>query len=119
MQDSTLDKFGEDIIHTVRDSSIERVTDCANGKYATDESKRLQEFYASLSGNQKSHFDFLVAFAVDSALFRILRMAEQEVIGISYQGVEDISELSDGLTGEIYGNNGWIKKYSKFINSME
>lgn len=119
MQDSTLDKFGEDIIHTVRDSSIERVTDFAKGKYATDEAKRLQEFYASLSGNQKFHFDFLVAFAVDSALFRILRMAEQEVIGISYQEVEDISEISDGLTGEIYGNNGWIKKYSKFINSME
>lgn len=51
---------------------------------------------------------------VDAALFRFLRLAEQEEIIISYSYCKNVADLSDGISGEIFGSDGWIALYSGF-----
>ena len=43
----------------------------------------------------------------------------QEKVEVRYRSLDDTSWLSiaqesDGLSGELYGDNGWVAKYSKY-----
>jgi len=56
--------------------------------------------------------------SIDSAIHAFLfSLQEGEYEGKSVQVVvagSDVNELSDGLHGEPYGNEGWISRFSKF-----
>jgi hypothetical protein len=98
----------------VRDSSVDRVLDLAQGNYNTIDSIRSRDFYSSLSGSQKDDFKHLATLAVDSAIFRMLRMAEQEMLDINFTNGCSVAQLSDGLAGELFGDTGWIKEFSAY-----
>ncbi|WP_286877224.1 hypothetical protein, partial [Delftia sp. 67-8] len=106
--------FGKIFIKEARDSSIERVFDFIQGNLRTPESIRFSEFYSPLSQDQKDDFKYLALLAIDSAIFRILRMADQEVIDIKFNDSDSISQMSDGLAGELFGDSGWMKEFSDY-----
>ncbi|MBF5006953.1 hypothetical protein [Diaphorobacter caeni] len=79
----------------------------------------MESFLKSLSDEQKKVFDDILLLTVDSVIFRVLRLADQGVLTIGYGDIENISEASDGLSGEIFGENGWIRSFSDFPPSMK
>ena len=110
----TLSDFGKIYIKEARDSSIERVFDLIHGNLNTPESIRFIEVYSSLSESDKDDFKYLAILAVDSAIFRILRMADQELIDIKFRDCLNVAQISDGLAGELFGDKGWIKAFSGY-----
>ncbi|MEJ8293308.1 hypothetical protein WKI45_10805 [Delftia tsuruhatensis] len=72
------------------------------------------DFYLSLSQDQKDNFKYLAILAVDSAIFRVLRMTDQGAIDIKFNDSGSIAQLSDGLAGELFGDNGWMKEFSNY-----
>ena len=92
----------------------DRVFDLIHGNLNTPESLRSRDFYLSLSQDQKDDFKYLAILAVDSAIFRVLRMTDQGMIDIKFNDSENIAQLSDGLAGELFGDNGWMKEFSTY-----
>jgi hypothetical protein len=41
-------------------------------------------------------------------------MADQEVIDIKFNDSDSISQMSDGLAGELFGDSGWMKEFSDY-----
>lgn len=110
----TLREFGKTFITEARDSAVDRVFDLIHGKLKTPESLRFRDFYLSLSQDQKDDFKYLAILAVDSTIFRVLRMTDQGMIDIKFNDSENIAQLSDGLAGELFGDNGWMKEFSTY-----
>lgn len=41
-------------------------------------------------------------------------MTDQGMIDIKFNDSESIAQLSDGLAGELFGDNGWMKEFSTY-----
>ena len=52
----------------------------------------------------------IVDFSLDSMLFMFEGHPDLQLV---FQGV-DLKEVSDGLSGELYTEDGWIQKFSKY-----
>ena len=59
----------------------------------------------------------LIPGVVDTVLHRLLWAAEQESelhVGIKMKnGIEELRDISDGLPGELYTDEGWISRFSE------
>ncbi|MDQ2180872.1 hypothetical protein [Marinifilum sp. D714] len=112
-----LDEFGKKLIQEVRDLTTEEYISIKSGQMKSSEAQILFELISGLNSNQQSTLDSIVGEVIDRALHNTLRMfessesmtvADKEKIELSC----DIVESSDGLSGELYGDNGWFVKYS-------
>lgn len=117
-----LNKFGKMLISQVRDETIEQWERILSGQV---KSKRALEIYSEIQlefdEQAKTLVTNLLTQAVDSTLHNFLYMCEQEDnIDIIFKDDEDggyveeinIKEVSDGLSGELYTEDGWILSYS-------
>ena len=59
----------------------------------------------------------LIPGVVDTVLHHLLWAAEQESdlhVGIKMKnGIEELRDISDGLPGELYTDEGWISRFSE------
>lgn len=113
MEKKALDYFGEILMKRVRDASINHWDKISSGKMNDEEN----QFINSLGVNEKELFHRLIPKVVDTTLHYLLWTFEQEgnvdISVVTNKGsVNTLSQESDGLAGELYGRNGWIKKYS-------
>jgi hypothetical protein len=76
--------------------------------------------HANLVQFSKEELEFiikLIAKVVDEALFKMLFMFEEgewtivEKTAITDCDVEGLDEISDGLSGELFGKKGWLASY--------
>ncbi len=109
-----LDVFGEILIKRVRDEAIEQWEKTIHGELKSEESQRL---YKQISSSGQSElFNDLVPKIVDTTLHHLLWTFEQnELIDIVANGDSkqiSIKEISDGLAGELYTEDGWISRFS-------
>ncbi|WP_438498559.1 epimerase [Paenibacillus sp. IHBB 3054] len=117
-----LNKFGKMLISQVRDETIEQWERILSGQV---KSKRALKIYSEIQlefdEQAKTLVTNLLTQAVDSTLHNFLYMCEQEDnIDIIFKDDEDggnveeinIKEVSDGLSGELYTEDGWILSYS-------
>jgi hypothetical protein len=114
-----LDELGETLIREVRDRTIDELDEILNGT-ALPAWKRglhsdLEAAYPELSHEPIRH---LVVIAVDTALHNFLWAVESSRrIKLGIQGgddvVQDVVELSDGLSGELWTDDGWIARFSR------
>jgi hypothetical protein len=78
-----------------------------------EESKEISN---SLTDKEKELIKRLVPKIVDTSLHHLLWTLEQnESLELTiYDGTkkENIAEISDGLTGELYTEDGWIYRFS-------
>lgn len=116
-RDESFREFGEMFVKEVRDSTLFRYEKTKLGRLGSGSAKALHAELESLGKEAEKVIDEVVLDVVDSVLFRFLRLVEQEVISISYEGVDDINSASDGISGEIFGDDGWIALYSKYAQS--
>lgn len=120
-KDELLEKFGQIIISEVRDEAIDKFQMIASGEMKSAAATSLHE---KLTGFSKDELDVVrevVVSSIDDVLHNFLWMIEQHEEDISVgcaehedSSKEDVRELSDGLSGEMYTEDGWIAKYSRY-----
>jgi hypothetical protein len=125
-EEKSLDHFGKFIAQRVRDSSIRHWDIVFEGKMKDEESQRLFQIFSEFGESEKEFIHQIIPMIVDTTLHHILWGLEEESLGLEEsegnikvavrtdQGtVDDIAEVSDGLAGELYTEDGWIARFSK------
>lgn len=118
MAKQALDYFGEVLMQQVRDAAIAHWKMVVDGKMKDESSKQI---FAKIKQAKldKEVLSEIISKTVDTCLHNFLWMLEQEeenvIVSVSHEDitVSNVAEESDGLAGELYGNNGWIKRFSK------
>ena len=115
MSTSHLDKFGELLMHEVRDLAIEQWEKTLDGRMVDDLSGHI---YSTLSHDQRQKLRSLVPGVVDTTLHYLLSLLDWRddlsvAVAIEGEVVPDIRKLSDELVSELYGQNSWIARYSE------
>lgn len=112
MNMSDLEKFGKIFIEETRDISIRNMNKRIDGTMKGEESQIIYKKIAGFTDEQKEILKFVVSETVDNVLDSFLFMVEQhENISLLYNDT-NLNEESDGLSGELYTEDGWIEKYS-------
>lgn len=109
----TLNEFGKTFIEDVRDRTIYDVDSLISGLYRSEDALKVSKSFSFLDSTGKKFVETFIPMVVDYCLNNILEMFEQhEEIELRIAG-QNLNQISDGLAGELYSEDGWIKKYSK------
>jgi ethanolamine ammonia-lyase large subunit len=113
MGEKNHDFFGEILMNRVRDEAIDDWERIIDGKMNDEESVQIHK---SLSDKEKELIRILVPKIVDTTLHHLLWTLEQddslEFMVNDGTKKENINDISDGLTGEMYTEDGWIYRFS-------
>ncbi|EHQ24336.1 hypothetical protein [Mucilaginibacter paludis] len=114
-----LESFGKEIIENLRDASIEEYLAIKKGEMKSVDAQNIFKTYISIDTAYHDKVDVIVLNIIDRVLHNALWMFEQsKAFTIGEKSLidpnKDIVEISDGLSGELYSEDGWIEKYSKF-----
>ncbi|WP_044640358.1 hypothetical protein [Risungbinella massiliensis] len=114
-----LDTFGKSLMTNVRDFVLNQYSDTLDGKMKDEGSKKIYE--ATQDMDQKLLRE-LGKELVDSTLHYFLWHLEQEItvaLVLEVEGTKlNLAEISDGLPGELYTEDGWIERFSQFGKSQ-
>ena len=117
MSQVALDKFGQLLIKRVRDEAVTDWKMMIDGRMKGASAEKVREFLGRLSEAEKKLFSQLIPGVVDTVLHHLLWTVEQEsdlYVGVETDnGIENLREISDGLPGELYSDEGWIARFSK------
>ncbi len=114
------DFFGKELMYSVRDPSISRFEDILNGKLKSKELIELTNKLNDFNEPEREYIKKLVITVVDNVIYNFLNVLEENedtlTLLVNNEGgeKEDIVGLSDGLSGELFTNDGWIGKFSHY-----
>lgn len=112
MKDNTLDLFGELLIKQVRDETISEWDMILNGKMKGVTAKEVKNRISSFNQEQLEVLKWIVPQIVDLNLHNLLfTIEESDELFVAIDDKE-IKEESDGLAGELYTEDGWIRRFS-------
>ena len=115
---SPLDKFGTLLMSYFRDRGIMHHLWLEAGDVKAPSLKPLQDALQKMSTDQQQVVRRCVALAIDDCLHDLLvgfQESHDLKKGIEvFADGENVAELSGMLHGEIFGENGWIKRFSKY-----
>jgi hypothetical protein len=102
----------------VRDKSISEWKGIVNGHMKGETAEFARSILQGTESDCNEKLIVLLPKLVDSVLHHLLWTLEQSQelqvsVTIGDDRVDNINLISDGLSGEMYGKNGWIKKFSK------
>lgn len=118
MAGQALEKFGEFVVTQLWNNALEHHELLSKKHWKTPALQGLQESLASLNDEQKEIVRRCVVNALGVGMHDLL-FALQEAHDLE-QGIDvvvdgsNIAECSDGLHGELYGDNGWLAKYGRY-----
>ena len=117
MTDNYLDEFGKLLMSFVRDQVVHQLEGEINQKFKNDISKKISLIVNDQKIDCNQKITQLVPFAVDYTLHYSLWLLEDtnrfQLIYKSEDGTSvDLNSISDGLSGEILGEDGWISRFS-------
>ena len=110
--DKCLEEFGEIFIKEVRDRTIDLFDRKMQGLMRSKESQLLFEKMNKLNEEQKSLIRDIIPQIVDLSMHNMLDLFEEHDEFQVIVGEENIADVSDGLSGELYTSDGWIEKFS-------
>lgn len=119
-----LDVFGEEFIQSAFDGTVQKYGDMIfqrriKGMTAQFVNEKLSGF----SEEQRNAVYLVMQKAIEDVACNMLDLFEQNEdfrLSINLDGTWiDLNEASDGLSGELFGNAGWISKYSKTVSGAE
>lgn len=119
MNNNSLSNFGEHFISEVRDESIYNLEKTINGKCKSLESIKIHNELKDFSETEKYEIIELLPTLVDTVLFHTPDMiSSNDKIKLLYTS-EDLIDTgikaeNDGLSGELFSEEGWISKYSNY-----
>lgn len=114
-----LQKFGRILISEVRDEAIDKYEMIVGGTMKSVPAIDIHRKLNSFTDEQLSIVRQVVVGSIDDVIHNFLWMLEQHEDDIDLlcgedeeSNKENVCDLSDGLSGEIYTEDGWIAKYS-------
>ncbi|MBP9878295.1 MAG: hypothetical protein KBF71_08200 [Alphaproteobacteria bacterium] len=120
-----LDQFGEIYIHFVRDKVMRDFLKTQAGKIKSKTGISLYEKLSKLDPEVLLTMNEVVLDTLDTTIDYVLWMIEQheEYDLIRYTDDEknyvSLRDISDGLSGELYTEEGWIEKFSSYEPSYK
>ncbi|KAF2330383.1 hypothetical protein [Flavobacterium ginsenosidimutans] len=117
----SLDIFGEFLVKNLRDKGIGNIETLLKNKSKAPSNLKLQTEINKFDESQKELIKEIVIRSIDVAihdfLFSLQELADFENnIQILVNG-KNIVELSDGIHGESYSEDGWNAKFSQYGRS--
>jgi hypothetical protein len=111
--------FGEEFIKACRDRSLNEYLMLKTGEMKSSRARYIYDLISTLNFDDKEKIDIIVTEIINRVLHNTMRLFdESREFGIAEKSKidpdNDLASSSDGLAGELYGENGWIAKYSKF-----
>ena len=111
------DKFGAFIMKKLRDEAIDYYDGLARKHWKAPGLQPLQVALATMTPEQRAVVRRCIISSVDAALHSFLfglgeAHDRNEGIAVTVDG-KNIVEQSDGLHGELFGDDGWYGRYSK------
>lgn len=124
MENSILEDFGKMIIENVRDESIDTLEKEISDRINSYQGIQIRELLKDFNNEQIETILNLIPTVVDTSIHYFLEAIDSsENIKLLFDDKDlnpiDIKELSDGLAGELYSDEGWIAKFSKKPLSVE
>ena len=115
MGDQILDEFGKIVMARVRDQTISEWDKMVDGQMKGRTAEHVKKLVSSLDDSEKAIMHQLIPSIVDTTLFYLLFMFEEEkrlrvIMMDNNNSPKDLRSISDGLGGELYG---WIPRFSK------
>ena len=112
--EDVLNEFGKILITEVRDGTIDSMNKMIDGTMKGTIAKLIRKKISILDKEQIEVLKWLIPEIVDFSLDSMLFMFEEHPgLQLVFQGV-DLKEVSDGLSGELYTEDGWIQKFSEY-----
>jgi len=113
-----VDKFGKFIVENLRDKGIDFAERLLTRHWKAPALLEMQNEIANLNETQKIAFIKAVTETIDGAMHDFLYALQEQAsfdneIQILVDG-QNIVELSDGIHGEAYTEDGWFVKYSRY-----
>ena len=113
-----LDDFGKVFIKESRDMAFWVFDQISRGEMRGQTAQRLIKSMKTLAPVQQGVVRAVVLNTVNDMCHYFLWMLQQnEHIKITFEkddSVYNLNELSDGLCGELYNDEGWIKRFSEY-----
>lgn len=113
-----LDTFGRLLMRDVRDQTISEYDGMASGKINSSSGKKLRALLDQFDQDEKDAIKSIILTQIDGAIHNFLWLIEKGgnssfpvVLNGGIPPV-DLARASDGLTGELYSDVGWIARYS-------
>ena len=111
--DRIIEYFGKSLIKNVRDRSISQMEMKIKGEMIDEDSKKLYSRLEKLDIQEMELIKDIIPQIIDLTFHNMLFMIENDdEIKLMIKN-KDLKEESDGLAGELYSEDGWIKKFSK------
>ena len=113
-----LDKFGAFIVRNLRDKMLGNLQMLLDRKWKAPAVQEMQDKLSRLDEDEKQLVWDLVERITTTGMHDLLFAVQEE--GDSKGAIKvlvddkEIAKLSDGLHGEIFGDRGWIARYSKY-----
>lgn len=113
-----MDPFGKLVMEKLRDISIELCEGLLDARYDSPGHKEMQREIESFSPKQKEVFLKCITYCIDGGINDFLANLDKasrktKDINISVKN-ENILHLTESLNHELYGENGWQKRFSKY-----
>ena len=118
MKKNSLDVFGQLLMKYVRDETVSTWDRMIDGQLKGLTAQEVSKKTSDLSEEQLEVIKWMTPKIIDEGLHNLLFMfeeCEELFLGLAKEKgrYEDIKEKSDGLSGELYTEDGWIKRFSK------
>lgn len=115
---SELDIFGKLLMKSFRDRALYQLDTLIEGKFNVPSLQKLQESLSTMNENDKEILIQTCIESLDSGIHDFLFALQEssdnkDGIEIIVNG-KNIAELSDGLQGELFTEDGWFAKFSKY-----
>ena len=114
-----LDKFGEFFISKIRDNPYEYFLGLLDGKWKNYDSIKITNDLSKFNPEQIEIIKKILLSSLDVALHDFLFGINEEntfdIVAKEENKSASLKEMSDGLWGEPFGADGWIKRYSKYV----
>jgi hypothetical protein len=112
-----LSEFGLDLTVWVRDDTFSWIENLIEGSGRTPNDRRLHQ-QVSASPETAEAARNLARWATDLCVHNFLRFLEQserfDLVVIDDDRAMSIRDASDGLSGELYTEDGWFARFSKY-----
>lgn len=107
-----LSQFGHEFIKNTRDRTFKIYKKLKNNEMKVKDNLILYNKINNLNLDEQLILDDVVYEMVDLVLFNVLNFLEENT-QIEFKD-ENINAITDGLAGELYSNEGWIRKFSAY-----
>jgi hypothetical protein len=103
----------------VRDRAINQWFGTIEGRMKSPRSREIFERFHHLAFEEEEYLKTLFTEVVDTTLHFLLSLADEKdkidiILHTKSDTAVNIRSISDGLAGELYSDNGWISRFSKF-----